>query len=199
MTTERPVVITVATEFYNVSKNYDSGNYLVQDNTYILSDRDTALLHISSKVSVLAIYLGQRILRDDISYAILEPDNRTVAKAAFNTGSSSSVFIRVVNPQPRTLVKTSEVIQEEQVYYDFDYEIAPIETTITFDEAPAPINPIVPVPLDKELIRDFAHLLDQVQNASNIYEIIKTQVQCTSDITLKRAVKCNKLLRKAVY
>lgn len=214
----RPVTITVRTEFYDVIKDYDSGNYLVVDET--LSIGDTALLHINSS-EVIGVYRGQHISRNNVDYAVLEPDTRLVALATMQSRGDNLVYFRVLEPRPRTdgnkvkvafkelrtdgnkvkstkIAKPSKVVQEEPTYYVFNYEITPIDTNINFDSAVAPVDPIKPVRVNKELLASYSDLFDQVQDASDIYEIIKSQPQCSTDITLGQAVRCNKLLRKAI-
>lgn len=197
----RPTVINVTTEFYDVIKDYDTGNYLVQDDT--LSVRDTALLH-TTPYQVVCIYRGERTTRNNINYEILELDNSTEARGAVNVGRDNLIYFRVLKPRQRPpgnkvkSAKISLVAQVEPAYYIFNYDITPIETNITFDSAAAPINPVKPPRGNKKLVRNYTYLLDQVQAAANIYEIIKSQTQCSPSITLEEAAKCNGLLRKAL-
>lgn len=209
-------VITVDDEFYNAYHTLWSNTYLVPNNIdFIPEFGDTAVVHwnqnlgagtiglvVASTGTAIASYTGQTATMPNNQPAFVYTNTTGVSVGRARTNRARKLLIkpRKARPPPSnkivTFLKSNNII--EPIYYEINIDTNPIDTDLTIDKIPSPPNPIVVNRVDKELERSYAFLLDQVDNALDTYQIIKGFAECSPNIKLEQAVKCNKYLRRTL-
>lgn len=111
--------------------------------------------------------------------------------------TNNLVYIRVEQLRITKVVKSKRALLEP-TYYKVNVDITPIDTDVTFNKVAPPTNPVEPARVNKKLLRSYTCLFDQVQDASDIYQIVKVSTQCCPNTALEQAVKRNNLLRKTL-
>ena len=200
------ITIVVRSEFYAFTlASTPVLAYLVTDLLGAVVPNDLVLIHNTPQGEAICLYRGETIITNGVPRKIVYVDSEQTALATIHESNGQQVLVQILilsnMPPPsaaKALIKKNKMkskqVQQELYYYSFETNITPIDTEIILTRTTTPENPIPPPRVNRGLLKGYSNLYYQSFVALNVYQTIKTQAQCDTNITIGQAAKCDRLL-----